>query len=291
MKFASYNIQYGTGKDGRVDIDRICREIEGADIMALQEVDRCWERSGNADLKVEIAANFPDYYWVYGAGLDLEGGYKDDSGRVVHRRRQFGNMLLSRTPILATRNHTLPKLGMVEQVSMHRSALEGVIETPSGPLRVFSVHLAHSSAPERLSQIAKLQKVLNGAQLEGAALTGPPGMVKTWGLEGAPPPLAHSAILMGDFNLKPCSSEYVALCGPMDDKYGRITALDGLIDCWVAAGNDPEGGGTMSRKGGSIDRIDYAFVTADLARKVESMRVDAEAQGSDHQPIWVDLDL
>lgn len=171
------------------------------------------------------------------------------------------------------------------------SAKSIVIETPSGPLRVFSVHLAHAAAPERLSQIAKLQKVLNGSRIEGAALTGPPGMDKTWSLEGAPPPLAHSAILMGDFNLRPDSAEYVALCGPMDDKYGRITAMDGLVDCWIAAGNDAEGGGTFQRKSGSIDRIDFALVTTDLARKVTSMRVDAEAQGSDHQPIWVELDL
>ncbi len=84
----------------------------------------------------------------------------------------------------------------------------------------------------------------------------------------------RAAILMGDFNLRPDSAEYVALCGPMDAKYGRITAMDGLIDCWIAAGNDPEGGGTLPRRDGRIDRIDYAFVTADLARKVESMRVD-----------------
>jgi exonuclease III len=67
--------------------------------------------------------------------------------------------------------------------------------------------------------------------------------------------------------------------------------MDGLVDCWIAAGNDAESGGTIPRKNGSIDRIDFAFVTADLARKVTSMEVDSEAQGSDHQPIRVELDL
>lgn len=40
MKFVSYNIQYGIGLDGRLDLPRIASEIEGADIIALQEVKR-----------------------------------------------------------------------------------------------------------------------------------------------------------------------------------------------------------------------------------------------------------
>ena len=40
MKFVSYNIQYGTGKDGRIDLSRIAAEVGDADVIALQEVDR-----------------------------------------------------------------------------------------------------------------------------------------------------------------------------------------------------------------------------------------------------------
>ncbi|MGO8586948.1 endonuclease, partial [Rhizobium ruizarguesonis] len=40
MNFASYNIQYGFGLDGRYDLTRIARSLEGADVIALQEVTR-----------------------------------------------------------------------------------------------------------------------------------------------------------------------------------------------------------------------------------------------------------
>lgn len=289
MKFASYNIQYGTGKDGRVDIDRIAAEIEGADVVALQEVDRFWERSGATDQAAEIAAHFPAYHWTYGAGFDVDASFRDDAGRLVNRRRQFGNMLLALSPLLSSRNHLLPKLGMVEQFSLQRSALEAVIETPSGPLRVYSVHLGHSAAPERRRQIARLREILTAAVFEGGAWSGHHPN-PAWTLDRPPPPMPHPAVLLGDFNLTPDSAEYEMLCGPVEPEYGRIATLDGLIDGWTAAGNGPESGGTLLKADGWV-RIDYALVTAELADKVRAMRVDQEAEGSDHQPIWIEIDL
>ncbi|TIN57465.1 MAG: EEP domain-containing protein, partial [Mesorhizobium sp.] len=42
MKLVSYNIQYGYGSDGRYDLARATRLVDGADIIALQEVERHW---------------------------------------------------------------------------------------------------------------------------------------------------------------------------------------------------------------------------------------------------------
>ena len=56
MIFVSYNIQWGTGKDGRVDLARIAGEIGAADVIALQEVDRFWTRSRMTDQAAEFAA-------------------------------------------------------------------------------------------------------------------------------------------------------------------------------------------------------------------------------------------
>ena len=39
MKLVSYNIQYGFGSDGRYDLERIARIVDGAD-----SVDACGER-------------------------------------------------------------------------------------------------------------------------------------------------------------------------------------------------------------------------------------------------------
>ena len=49
MKLVTYNIQYTKGKDYRYDVDRIVQAIKGADVIALQEVERFWKRSGMTD--------------------------------------------------------------------------------------------------------------------------------------------------------------------------------------------------------------------------------------------------
>jgi exonuclease III len=38
-------------------------------------------------------------------------------------------------------------------------------------------------------------------------------------------------------------------------------------------------------------RIDFCFVSAALAGRVRAARIDANASGSDHQPLWVEMDL
>ncbi|MCH7694635.1 MAG: hypothetical protein IID50_14425, partial [Proteobacteria bacterium] len=68
------------------------------------------------------------------------------------------------------------------------------------------------------------------------------------------------------------------------------TPIDGFADAWLAAGNDPGGGLTWPRADGPL-RVDYVFVGAMLATRVQGVHVDGEAQGSDHQPLWVDIDL
>ncbi len=273
MLFASYNVQYGTGKDGRVDLERIAAEIGAADVIALQEVDRYWRRSGMTDQAAGFAALFPEHHWVYGVGLDLDGG-----GGQRGRRRQFGNMVLARAPILSSRNHLLPKLDLGDKLSLQRAALEAVIETGAGPLRVYSVHLAHAAAAERLAQVARLYEILGEASADGGAWSGRQAKA-VWTADGPAPPVAQAAVLFGDFNCTPESAAYRALTGP-----------GGLADGWLAVGGDPGAGATCLVDGDWV-RIDYAFLSAGLADKAKTMRVDRDAVGSDHQPIWIELDL
>ena len=284
MRFVSYNIQYGTGKDGQVDLARIAGEIGDADVIALQEVvRRPTDDGGFADQPAAFAELFPDHYWVYGAGIDIhcEAG---DGPRDNHRR-QFGNMLLSKTPILSHRNHLLPKHGTLNVLSVQRSAVEGVVETPSGPLRVYSVHLGHASNVERIEQCERLLEIIAAPRTEGGVRTG-----AGEGPELAPP-MPDAALLMGDFNFQGDSEEYDLLCGEFDAFYGRVSNLHNLIDVWEAAGNDPQDCVTCdTTKKGRI-RLDYGFVTPDLADKVTAMSVGNDAVGSDHQPIYIELDL
>ena len=279
MIFVSYNIQWGTGKDGRVDLARIAGEIGAADVIALQEVDRFWTRSRMTDQAAEFAALFPEHHWVYGPGMDMDASIRGDDGRLVTRRRQFGNMVLSRAPILAARNHLLPKMALAEKLSLQRAAQEAVIESPSGPLRVYSVHLNHSSVEERLIQIARLRAIVAGAPGEGGAWSGQ-DYRPVWEEDGPQPPMPARAILMGDFNLTPDSPEHAAFCD----------GAHGLVDSWRALGHEEGPGWTCHEDKGGW-RIDYAFVTADLKDRLRAMSVDHAAQGSDHQPIRVEIGL
>jgi len=273
MIFVSYNIQWGTGKDGRVDLPRLAGEIGPADVIALQEVDRYWTRSLMTDQVAGFASLFPDHNWVYGPAIDMS--VPDSRGR----RRQFGNMLLSRAPILTSRNHLLPKIKLPEKMSLQRAALEAVIEAPSGPLRVYSLHLNHTDAAERLAQVVRLREIVTAAPAEGGAWSGRI-YNPVWEQDGPQPPMPARALLFGDFNLKPDSEEHAAL----------LAGPDGLIDAWRALGHDDDAGWTCLLDDRNW-RIDYAFVTPDLKDRLRGMTVDQAAQGSDHQPIRVEIEL
>lgn len=289
MKLVSYNIQYGRGRDEVFDLERIVGAVAGADIIALQEVERYWQRSGMCDQPQEIAGLLGEYHWVYGAGVDLDASMRDEDGRLRNRRRQFGNMLLSRQPILSSRNHLLPKYASLGPMSIQRSALEGVVETGVGLLRVYSVHLTHLSAETRLPQVDALLDLHRRAPMEGAAIAGDSAK-EEWTLDGMPPRLPYEAVLMGDFNMEADSDEYVRFAGPLSPYGGRITNPEGFVDAWVVAGN-AEGDGVTAEIEGRAVRLDYCFVSARLRERITDARIDARAEGSDHQPLWVEIDL
>ncbi len=287
MRLVAYNIQYGTGKDSRVDIDRIVSEVAEADVIAMQEVDRYWARSEMVDQVAAITERLPAHHWVYGPGVDLDASIRNSNGTLVNRRRQFGNLLLSRHPILASKNRLLPKMRFHTQLSLQRTMLDGVIDCPGGLVRVASIHFAHAAEPERLAQVAALRAFQREAGRDGGVLS---GRHANWPEGEASPPWPPQSILLGDFNMSPDEAAYTAMVGSDDPKYGRITEYDGYLDAWILQGGAPDGGHTKYEPTGNR-RIDYAFVSPDLAEAVRSVHVDKDAQGSDHQPLWLDIDL
>ena len=289
MKIVTYNIQYGRGRDGRFDLDRIADAVSGADVIALQEVERFWSRSGGVDQPRRIAARFPGHHQAYGPGVDLHlaGAEPGDAG--CGRRRQFGNMLLTRAPLLTVRHLLLPKYGSLGPMSLQRSALEGVIAVRGGHLRLYSLHLTHLSAETRLPQIEALLKMHAGAVREGPPISGG-GLPEEWTRDGMPPPTPREAILLGDFNMEPDSIEYARIVGPTSPYGGRITNPEGFVDAWVEAGNEIGAGATAEMRGRPV-RLDYCFVSAGLRDRIRAVRIDADADGSDHQPVWMEIDL
>jgi endonuclease/exonuclease/phosphatase family metal-dependent hydrolase len=286
MRLATYNIQYGFGRDRRCDLARAIAAVADADIIALQEVERHWRRSGMRDQPAEIAALLPDRFWAYGAPFDVDAGERLADGRILNRRRQFGQMILSRWPILSSRMHILPKLDSGAVFNMTTGALEAVIATPAGPLRVYDVHLGHLETGERLAQIERLQAVLASAPAEGGVWNGREVDAAHWQSEGVAPPMPAPAILLGDFNAEPDSPEHRALTAGAEGAR--------LVDSWLAAGAAAGSGVTFladPAQGAFHDqRIDYCFLSASLRGHLRRAWTDDAADGSDHQPYWVEIE-
>jgi endonuclease/exonuclease/phosphatase family metal-dependent hydrolase len=291
MRLVGYNTQFSRGRDDRIDIDRMTAAVRDADILALQEIERHWKRSGETDQPAEIARRFPKHHWVYGPYFDVDASSVAGDGTVANRRRQFGVMTLSRWPILSSRLHILPKFKTDPVFNMVAGFLETVIAAPGGAIRHYNVHLCDVTPEERMAQITRLFEVLWEAPREGGAWT---GADSDWQTDN-PPPMPADAILTGDFNLVPGSPEYEALVGPKDRDfgYGRVDVGHRLVDAWVATGHREDEGITfpaaVERGYERGFRIDYTFVTLGLAARLKSCRIDNDADGSDHQPVWVEF--
>lgn len=293
MKLVSYNIQYGFGSDGRYDLSRAARIVDGADIVALQEVERHWQRSNHDDQPELLSRFLPDYHWVYGPAFDLDASERRD-GRLVNRRRQFGTMVLSKLPIVWSRLHSLPMRRTLRPLNTRNAALECMIRTPAGPVRVLSLHLAHIAAEERLAQIDYLLAEHSRAPSDGGPWSGAddePSRNWTHGEPEPENPLA--AIWLGDFNMEPGSAEYRRIVG--STPYHRGAAyLDGFVDA-AAVASEP--GGDFHTHVKTIDgqlarrRLDHCFVGGMFAGRVRSISADIGEVASDHFPLRVDIDL
>src|SRR5262245_18601000 len=109
MLVVSYNIQFGCGREGRVDLQRIARTVAAADLILLQEVERHW-RPAHGDQAEELSRLLPGYRWVHGPAVDLDGSSVGADGRVENKRRQVELMILSKLPILSTHHFVLDKV-------------------------------------------------------------------------------------------------------------------------------------------------------------------------------------
>ena len=286
MKFATYNIQYSKGKDGHFDLGRIADAVRDADIICLQEVVRNIDRVPDRDHPARLGELFPRHYWVYGPCVDLDASTRADDGSVQNRRQQFGNMVLSRWPILSSRLLLLPRIRTYDVASGQRGALEAIIDAPTAAVRVYSVHLDHLNSRQRTAEIRYLLPRLFAVPGDGASFTGPAWM-------GRDQPLTPTEfVVMGDFNLTPESAEYVEIVGEADYYYGPTMAGDRLVDTWTRAGNLVTEGVTWydEQNGWAAGgKLDYGFVSPGLAGQVTASWIDDEASGSDHQPTWFEL--
>jgi endonuclease/exonuclease/phosphatase family metal-dependent hydrolase len=298
IKLATYNIHYGAGRDGRIDVARAIAVVADADIIALQEVENGWDRSGNVDQPSAIRDLLPLHEAAWGPVIDV-WKRRDSGDRLDHvrsLRRQYGNMILSRFPIVAIRNHLLSRYGGARNIlEMQRGALEAIVDAPGGMLRIYSVHLDNMSEWQRARQAEELLAIHARAVEEGPVLSGVLASDPTWTSEPPLPPVPGHAVMMGDFNFQPATPGYQVLAGELNARYGTIPRRGGFVDAWRTVGNEDVGcdargavpGATaydsFLRKDGR--RIDYCFVSDGLASRIAACEVLADAAASDHQPL------
>ncbi len=285
MKLVTYNIQYGIGRDGKFDLERIAASLDGADIIALQEVTRNFMHNGGVDLVAGLSALLPQYFYVFGAAVDVDLSACDSEGKPANKRMHFGNMVLSRWPILSSRNLLLPRSRRFNRINLQRSALEALIVTPDEALRVYSVHLDHVNLNERMLQIRHLNERMYAYPMEGGAVSG----AAEYGFPE--PPCPEAFILMGDFNMIQGSPEYVLMTGETDYAEGRQVVNHHPVDAFTLG---------QKLRAGSVSwfdedkpkrnrLIDYAFLHASLMHRVTRSWIDQDALGSDHLPVWLEM--
>jgi len=291
MKIVAYNIHYAIGKDNQYDLQRVVDSVQGADIIALQEVERNYGPPDGPLQPENIAALLPGYYWSFGAAFDIDGSERHPDGTILNRRIQHGQMLLSRWPILSKRYFPLPRLAIESEFNMQMGVLEGVIDTPLGALRVYNLHFGSVSSDERQRQADFMVAMVRDAASEGGAWTG--AVTETderdWTAGIPRPPMPRSAVVLGDFNMHPQSPEYAIIANAMSGSGEPL-----LSDIW--ARKNP-GSQVMTwhpnpgRPGHEHSaRLDYCFLTPDLVATARASWVDESAQGSDHQPLWIEFE-
>ena len=279
MIVITWNVQWCRGIDGSVDparIARTARALADFDVLCLQEVAINMPGlpgSHGEDQMAELCTALPGYLPLFGVATDLDDGRGG--------RSQFGNAIFTRLPVLQVFRHLLPWPADPGVQSMQRMALEAVVVSRGGPLRVISTHLEYYSALQRAAQVDALRRLHAEACAHAQAprVSGEPGEP----FEAQPRPA--SAILCGDFNFKPEDPEHARMTEPAEASAPRF------VDAWRSAHPGQPHPPTIGVHDETWPQYccDFAFVTDDLAARVEDVTVNGATQASDHQPVLVQL--
>ncbi|MBK8742924.1 MAG: endonuclease/exonuclease/phosphatase family protein [Betaproteobacteria bacterium] len=283
MKLITWNIQWCRGVDGNVDPARIighARDFADFDVLCLQEVARNYpglEGNQVRDQFQALADLLPGFVAIEGIAVD-EFSARDG-------RRQFGNMILSRVPVGQVFRHLLPWPADPWVPTMPRVALEVVLATAAGPLRVTTSHLEFYSAVQREAQVERLRALQ--AEACGHA-------ADAWQEEKRGGPFetrqrGPAGILTGDFNYEVSDPIHARLQQP------DAPGLPRYIDAWTIANPGIPHAPTV----GVYDKVqwhgrefccDFICVSEDVAPRVRAVAVDPRTAASDHQPVLLELD-
>ena len=226
MIIASWNIQNGKGVDNVVSLERIAdvtKELCDPDVICLQEVSRNLPLPGTDDAPDQIAQIsdlFPGFEAIFGVAVEaaMDG---------MRPRWQFGNVTLTRLPILSVFHHPLPQPAEPGIKHMPRQAIEVTVRTPRGAVRIINTHLEFHSARQRSAQIDRLREIHDEA---AANVASPPAYDRTGPYQVVDRPV--DCVMCGDFNMGTDFPEFVAMTAP------RRPSNNKLLDAWpIVHGN------------------------------------------------------
>lgn len=246
LRIATYNIQAGAGMDRQFDVARTAEAIRGlrADVVGLQEVDVHWSaRSQWRDLATELAQRL-EMRVFFGPIYSLE---PLEAGLP---RREYGNAVLSRYPIVHAENHQITRLSTQVPNPVPELAPgfpEVVVNARGARVHVYATHLDYRADPAvREMQVADTLHIMDRGQ-------------------GRP------QILLGDLNARPDAAELGPLWAVLDD-------------AWAVA--HPSEQGLTYPTTLPDRRIDY--VTVNSRVHVREVTV-IQTQASDHLPVVAEL--
>ncbi|MBQ8140810.1 MAG: endonuclease/exonuclease/phosphatase family protein [Clostridia bacterium] len=140
VKIANYNIHNGADVEYRYSL--LAQDIvnEGAEIVALQEIDYKTARNGNQDTLAVLANKTGLQYYRFAPAMDYQGG-------------QYGVGLLSKYPITETEIINLPAKVSSDEP---RVCLHAKIDINGFVFDYFVTHLNNNAAKESLLAISKV---------------------------------------------------------------------------------------------------------------------------------------
>ena len=143
LRLLSFNIHGGRSLDGRRDLSRINRLMDrfSVDIGLFQEMETREAQGGSATDIRDLAGSERPHHFIGATMMAGQGWY--------------GNLVISRYPILKSRLYDLETSASYEP----RNAVDVLIDSPLGPLRVIGTHLSLSPL-ERWSEAQKLIKLM-----------------------------------------------------------------------------------------------------------------------------------
>ena len=284
MILMTWNVQWCRGVDLAVDPARIVGEakrLADFDVLCLQEIadgypDPRLGGSDGSDQFLRLAQLLPEFTAIPGVAVDQPG----EGGK----RRRFGNMIFSRLPVLQVYRHLLPYPCDPGVPGMPRIAIEAVVRSASGDVRVITTHLEYYSDRQRMAQAEALRTIYadGHSHARDARVTmGGGGPFQTF-------IRPRATVITGDCNFEPGSPEYLRMLEPFAD------GTPPLVDAWHVANPGMRHPSTFKiyQKNAPDDpelHCDFIFAGEELRERIEAVSVDRQTQASDHQPVLLTL--